>query len=48
VLKDIERFGSRADRGRYELPFTRVDREAEMTIAHAEFTRRLTASRVKR
>jgi hypothetical protein len=41
VLKDIERFGSHADLGRYELPFTGVDREAEMTIAHAEFTRRL-------
>jgi hypothetical protein len=41
VLKDVERFGSRADLGRYELPFTGVDREAEMTVAHAEFTRRL-------
>jgi hypothetical protein len=41
VLKDVERFGSRADLGRYELPFTGVDRETEMTIAHAEFTRRL-------
>ena len=41
VLKDIERLGSRADLGRYELPFIGVDREAEMSIAHAEFTRRL-------
>jgi hypothetical protein len=41
VLKDVERFGSRADLGRYEFPFAGVDREAEMTIAHAEFTRRL-------
>jgi len=40
VLKNVERSGSRADLGRYELPFTGVDREAEMTIAHAEFTRR--------
>ncbi|MGH4015557.1 MAG: Eco57I restriction-modification methylase domain-containing protein [Pseudonocardiaceae bacterium] len=41
VLKDLEQLGSRADLGRYELPFTGVDREAEMTIAHDEFTRRL-------
>lgn len=41
VLKDVERFGSHADLGRYEMPFTGVDREAEMTIAHAEFTRRM-------
>lgn len=41
VLKDIDRLGSRADLGRYELPFTGVDRKAEMSIAHAEFTRRL-------
>jgi len=40
VLKDVERWSSRADLGRHELPFTPVDREAEMTIAHAEFTRR--------
>ncbi|MGH4022535.1 MAG: Eco57I restriction-modification methylase domain-containing protein [Pseudonocardiaceae bacterium] len=40
VLKDVERLGSRADLGRYELPFSPVDRETEMTIAHAEFTRR--------
>jgi len=43
VLKDVERFGSRADLGRYELPFNGVDREAEMTTAHAEFTRRAAA-----
>lgn len=41
VLKDVERLGSRPDPGRYELPFTGVDREAEITIAHAEFTRRV-------
>jgi hypothetical protein len=41
VLKDVERLGSRADLGRYEMPFTGVDREAEITIAHAEFARRL-------
>ena len=40
ILKDVERSGPRADLGRYEPPFTGVDREAEMTIAHAEFTRR--------
>jgi hypothetical protein len=43
VLKDVEQFGPRADLGRYEMPFTGVDREAEMTIAHAEFTRRADA-----
>ena len=43
VLKDVERWGSRADLGRYELPFTPVDREAEMTLAHAELTRRTAA-----
>jgi hypothetical protein len=41
VLKEYERFGPRAELGRYELPFTPVDREAEMTVAHAEFARRL-------
>jgi hypothetical protein len=40
VLKEYEKHGARADLGRYELPFTGVDREAEMTIAHEEFTRR--------
>jgi len=40
VLMDVERFGPRADLVRFELPFTPVDREAEMTTAHAEFTRR--------
>ena len=40
VLKEYEKHGTRADLGRYELPFTGVDREAEMTIAHGEFTRR--------
>jgi hypothetical protein len=43
VLKDVERLGPRADLGRYEMPFTAVDREAEMTVAHAEFTRRAAA-----
>ena len=40
VLKEYAKKGARADLGRYELPFTGVDREAEMAIAHAEFTRR--------
>jgi hypothetical protein len=41
VLKEHAKKGERANLGRYALPFTGVDREAEMTIAHAEFTRRL-------
>jgi len=41
VLKDLAARGDRADLGRYEQPFTGVDREAEMTLAHEEFTRRL-------
>ena len=41
VLKEREAKGDRADLGRYVLPFSGVDREAEMTIAHAEFSRRL-------
>ncbi|WP_219419596.1 hypothetical protein [Pseudonocardia nigra] len=41
VLKEHAKLGARAELGRYELPFTPVDREAEMTVAHAEFTRRL-------
>lgn len=41
VLKEYEKHGTRADLGRYELPFTGVDREREMTIAHEEFSRRL-------
>ena len=40
VLKEYEKHGTRADLGRYELPFTGVNREAEMTIAHEEFSRR--------
>jgi hypothetical protein len=40
VLKEYEKHGSRADLGRYELPFTGVNREAEMTVAHEEFSRR--------
>ena len=43
VLKELAASGERADLGRYVLPFSGVDREAEMTIAHAEFTRRLAA-----
>jgi hypothetical protein len=41
VLKDLDAKGYRADLGRYVHPFTGVDREAEMTLAHEEFTRRL-------
>jgi hypothetical protein len=41
VLKEYAKKGARADLGRYELPFTGVNREAEMTVAHAEFSRRL-------
>ena len=41
MLKAYEKQGPRADLGRYELPFTSVDREYEMTLAHEEFTRRL-------
>ncbi|MCU1614231.1 MAG: putative type restriction enzyme methylase subunit [Frankiales bacterium] len=41
VLKEYAKRGDHADLGRYELPFTGVDREAEMTTAHAEFSRRL-------
>lgn len=41
VLREHEKRGTRADLGRYELPFTGVDREREMTIAHEEFSRRL-------
>jgi hypothetical protein len=33
--------GRHPDLGRYELPFYALDREADMTRAHAEFTRRL-------
>ena len=40
VLKEYEKHGSRADLGRYELPVTGVDREADMTVAHKEFSRR--------
>lgn len=41
VLKEYDKHGPRAELGRYALPFTSVDREAEMTVAHEEFTRRL-------
>ena len=41
VLKEVVTKGDRADLGRFERPFSGVDREAEMTLAHAEFTRRL-------
>ena len=45
VLKEYEKHGARAEQGRLALPFTPVDREAEMTVAHEEFTRRLAARR---
>ncbi|WP_138757576.1 DNA methyltransferase [Modestobacter altitudinis] len=45
VLKEYAKKGEKADLARaaggvWQLPFTGVDREVEMTIAHAEFTRR--------
>jgi hypothetical protein len=40
VLKDYEKYGESAELGRYELPFTRPDREADMRVAYAEFERR--------
>ena len=43
ILRDYERNGDSADLGRYELPFTRPDREAEMRTAYAEFERRAQA-----
>ncbi|MGW0894349.1 Eco57I restriction-modification methylase domain-containing protein [Saccharopolyspora sp. NPDC002578] len=43
VLKDYEKRGARADLGRYELPFTGVDREKDMTRAHERFSERLAA-----
>lgn len=39
VLRESGRRGG--DLGRYELPFTPVDREAEMTEAHKRFTARM-------
>ncbi|MCE3554514.1 restriction endonuclease subunit M [Pseudonocardia sp. RS11V-5] len=47
VLKEYEKHGSRADLGRYELPFTSVDREKEMTEAHEQFSRRLQMRELK-
>lgn len=43
VPKDILKVANQrgADLGRYELPFTPVDREAEMTAAHEHFTARM-------
>ena len=41
VLKEYDKHGARAEMGRYEPPFIPVNREAEMTMAHEEFTRRL-------
>ena len=41
VLRDVATKGDRAELGRFARPFTGVNREAEMTLAHAEFTRRL-------
>ena len=40
VAKEYAKPGSRAGLGRYEPTFTGFDREAEMTIAHAEFSGR--------
>ncbi|MDQ2707911.1 MAG: class I SAM-dependent DNA methyltransferase [Actinomycetota bacterium] len=40
ILKDYDRHGPRAELGRYELPFTPVDRESEMTLAHTTFSKR--------
>lgn len=40
-LKEYDKHGSRAELGHYVLPFTPVNREAEMTVAHEEFTCRL-------
>lgn len=39
--RDYEKHGSRADLGRYELPFTSIVREADMTVAHKDFSRRV-------
>ena len=47
VLKEHEKHGARADLGRYELPFTGVDREKEMTIAHEDFSRRMSMRATK-
>ncbi|WP_205346994.1 Eco57I restriction-modification methylase domain-containing protein [Pseudonocardia broussonetiae] len=43
VPKDVLKVANQrgADLGRYELPFTPVDREAEMTEAHERFTARM-------
>ncbi|MGI8309332.1 hypothetical protein [Saccharopolyspora hattusasensis] len=43
VLKEYAKHGDKADLGRYVLPFTGVDREADMTRAHEIFTERLRA-----
>jgi hypothetical protein len=45
VPKEYEKHGSRAELGHYELQFTPVDREAEVTVAHEEFTRASAAVR---
>ncbi|MGY1842047.1 DNA methyltransferase [Modestobacter sp. SYSU DS0875] len=41
VVREYEQKGERARLGRYAPPFTGLDRQAEMAIAHAEFSRRL-------
>ncbi|WP_424185355.1 Eco57I restriction-modification methylase domain-containing protein [Actinokineospora sp. G85] len=43
VLKEYDKHGSKADLGRYVLPFEPVDREKDMTRAHEVFTARLAA-----
>jgi hypothetical protein len=39
VLRELAAKGGRADLGTFAQPFLGVDREAEMTLAHAEFSR---------
>lgn len=41
VLKEYEKHGEDADLGRYQPPFTKPDREAEMRRAYEEFKRRV-------
>lgn len=43
VLKDVGRFSSHADLSHDEMPFTGLNREAKMIIAHAGFSRQLAA-----
>jgi len=46
VIKDWQDEPDHADLGRYQPPFTKPDREAEMRVAYAEFERRLAAGEV--